>query len=144
MTELLLPQDKVVAVSPALEFLDKAPLFARFEWVENCGIHALVHSGKSGSRLYQIVVNSPSSEGFISNPSAKGKEIDLGAFVKYGQVRISHPSVQDFRRLSAEGLVAQLPALEVFSGRCHGFELGLAYHIRNELVSEVSLYSKRQ
>lgn len=145
MTELLSPKDSIVVASPTLEFLAQAPLFARFEWVgEESGIQALVHSGKSTSRLYQIAVKDPSAEGSISSPVAVGKEIDPGAFVKYAQVRISYPSVQDFRTISAKSFVGKLPALEVFSGRCQGFELGLAYHIDDKLVTEVSLYSRRQ
>lgn len=152
MTELLPQSGTIVGYSPASEVLAIAPLFGRFGWRENCGIHALIHTGNSADRLYPIKFFNLSSEGSISNPLPGRQPIDSNAFTKYTQVRITHPSIPEFRRLSAEGLVEQLPALEVFKGKCHGFELGLAHHIKEiiqgktveRLVSDIALYSRRQ
>lgn len=140
MTELLLGND----VDPEVtKLLAKARLAGRFEWQENCGIHSLVYTGNPSGRLYEFKLGNPFSPSFLRFPSA-GRQIDLESNEMYAQFRVSHGSVEQMRNISAAELLARLPILEIIRGKCNLFEVGLAYHIGNDLVSDVALYSKRQ
>lgn len=142
MTELLLGNDVTEDGSVVNELLAKARLAGRFEWQENCGVHSLVYTGNPKGRLYEIKLNNPFFPSFLRFPSA-GKQVDAQTYEPYAKFRLMHDGVEQMRTISAAELMAKLPSLEAITERCALFEIGLAYHIGDKLVSDVALYSKR-
>ena len=142
MTELLLQRDTIDREAGVAEFLALAQPLGRFRWVEECGIHALVFTGNPADGLYKLKVN-PFADSSLSSP-LPGKMVEAGEYNDYAKLRLNHAGVTEFRRKSIADVISELPSLEAISGRCNGFEIGLAYHIGTKFVSEVTLYSRRQ
>ena len=143
MTELLLQRDTIDREAGVAEFLALAQPLGRFRWVEDCGIHALVFTGNPADRLYKLKFNDPSKGSFLSSP-LPGKMVDAREYADYAKLRLNHRGLTEFRNASLAELISELPSLEIVRGKCTGFEIGLAYHIDDKLVSEVTLYSRGQ
>ncbi len=151
MTELLLGNDVEGNSSLLDEFLAEAKIAGRFEWRENCGTHArencgthaLIYTASPRGRLYEIKLGSALSPAFLRFPSA-GNQIDIQKYDQHARFEIPHDSVEHMKEASLADLVAKLPSLETIRGKDPVFEMGLAYHIGKRLVSEVSLYFRRQ
>ena len=143
MTKLLLGNDVEGNSSLLEEFLAEAKIAGRFEWQDNCGIHKLIYTASPRGRLYEIRLGSALSPAFLKFPSA-GNQIDIQKYDQHARFEIPHDSVEHMKEASLADLVAKLPSLETIRGKDPVFEMGLAYHIGKRLVSEVSLYFRRQ
>lgn len=143
MAKLLLGNDVYGNSSLLEEFLAEAKIAGRFEWQENCGNHALIYTASPKGRLYEIKLGNPFSTAFLKFPSA-GKQIDIQEYDQHTRFEIPHDSVERMRDASLASIVAKLPSLETIKGKNPVFEMGLAYPIKGKLVSEVSLYFRRQ
>lgn len=143
MDKLLLGND--VKGNPSLleEFLASAKFAGRFEWRENCGVHSLIYTGRPRGALYSLRSNNAFSPSFLLFPSA-GNQIDIKEYDKEASLRIRYQSIEQMRGASLAEIVAKLPSLETIRGKDAVFEMGLAYHIGDQLVSDVDLYFRRQ
>jgi hypothetical protein len=143
MTELLLGKDVEEQEAGIKEFLARAVPIGRFKWVDDGDNHFLIRTQDSRANLYAVKTQSPFARSFLMNQFAD-KPLDPRDYIQLDNFRISYDNRDDMMDTSLADIVARLPSLEVIKGRLNAFQVGIAYHIGNQLVSDVALYSKRQ
>lgn len=124
------------------DFLARAIPLGRFGWRDYGEIHALVFNANPKQSLYKIKVGDPSSNSFLLCASA-GEIVDVRNFLPIVKERIKYSGIDEAREASLRDIVGKLQLDDKTEG-CAAFEISLAYHIGDNLVSDVNLYSRRQ